>query len=539
MTKTNLTIKVLAGALLLLFFSRCTQEKSTPSAEYYKPWESLGVLFHEVQMAGIFPDSKTFVDCTPKRDPKGILSDYLVQKDEKGFDLDAFVKANFDLPAAPPVIEIPDSLRFQDHLHYLWDYLVRPAGKANEFSTLIPLPNEYVVPGGRFREIYYWDSYFTMVGLAESGREDLIKLMVDNFAFLIDTIGFIPNGNRTYYLGRSQPPYFSSMVRLYMKFTSDSAGLEYLPAIRKEYDFWMDGADSLTAENPSNRRVVRLPDGTVLNRYWDDLDIPRPESYKPDVELAERMDSDSAKAVLYRHLRAAAESGWDFSTRWFRDKKDFATIATTDILPVDLNCLLYAAEANLVRLYELSGEQSLAEEFAAKARARREAINRIFWSDSLGTFTDYFWTEGSLSDQATLAGTYPLYFMISDSTKAARHSETIQTSFLMPGGLATTSIQSGQQWDYPNGWAPLQWLAVKGLENYNQGELATEISRRWVRTNQKVFLSTGKMMEKYNVLDTTLVAGGGEYPTQDGFGWTNGVVLGLMANDKDFERLGQ
>lgn len=525
-------------SLLVLAFA-CTPAKVEESTtDYYMPWESLGVLFHDVQMSGIFPDSKTFVDCIPKRNPAEILADYEHEKVSSDFDLADFVSQNFELPATPPTPELAENTRLQDHLHGLWDQLVRPAGQQNSYSTLLPLPNSYVVPGGRFREIYYWDSYFTMIGLAESGREDLIKNMLDNFDYLIKTVGFIPNGNRTYYLGRSQPPYFSSMVGLYMRFTSDSAGLSYLPAMQQEYDFWMDGADQLSAQNVAYRRVVRLADGTVLNRFWDDLDIPRPESYKPDFELAESLPSDSSKAMLYRHLRAAAESGWDFSTRWFRDKSDFATIATTDILPVDLNCLLYAMERNLAKLYALQGSTDRSDFYNERASSRKAAINALFWDETAGGYTDYFWTDGQLSDQFTLAGAYPLYFMIADEAKADRQQALIQSKFLMPGGLVTTELASGQQWDHPNGWAPLQWLTVKGLENYGQTDLAQEISRRWVRTNQKVFQSTGKMMEKYNVLDTTLTAGGGEYPTQDGFGWSNGVVLGLMANDQDFQRLG-
>ncbi len=534
---------------LLLFITACIPEAKDGSNakydSYYQPWYSLEELFHDVQLAGVYPDSKTFVDCTPKRNPTEILSDYRIQKVKEGFDLKSFVLDNFNDPADPTSgeqakIKIDTSICvgcsdpgdkvIGQHLNFLWNHLTRQASEKEGETTLISLPSQYVVPGGRFREIYYWDSYFTMIGLAESGRTDLIASMIDNFAYLIDTIGFIPNGNRTYYLGRSQPPFFSSMVRLYSKLTSQEQALKYLPAIRKEYDFWMEGQNDLTPENPAINHVVLLSDGAVLNRYWDKLDFPRPESYREDYELAEELD-ESARKNLYRNLRAGAASGWDYSTRWFKDKNDFSSIRTIEILPVDLNCLMFATESILSDFYRADGQIDLADIFAQKAEKRKSIIQTLFWDVDQKAFTDFVWTDGSLSDQLTLAGAFPLYFNVATQDQALSEGVRIGQDFLRPGGLITTSIESGQQWDSPNGWAPLQWIAAKGLEQYGQIELASEISQRWLAINKKVFNNTGRMMEKYNVTDTTLLAGGGEYPTQDGFGWTNGVYLGFLSEN--------
>lgn len=518
--------------MALLFFS-CTPEKeqATSSASgFYKPWESLGPLFHEVQMAGIYPDSKTFVDCVPKRPPAEILSDYLELREEEVFDLEAFVKANFDAPEVPSNTAYESESEFALHLEEHWDYLTRSSEANDAFSTLIGLPEDYVVPGGRFREIYYWDSYFTMIGLGASGRIDLVEAMVDNFAFLIDSVGFIPNGNRTYYLGRSQPPYFASMVNLLMQLTEEEKGLDYLTAVQREYDFWMEGAEKLSEDQPAINRVVRLTDGTVLNRYWDFLDFPRPESHREDVELAEHLQ-DAEKPVLYRNLRAGAESGWDYSTRWFEQKDDFGSIRTVDILPVDLNCLMFAMENTLANLYELAGNDIKATGYQVRAEDRKEAIQRVFWNGQVNAFTDYVWTSGELEDQVTMAGAYPLYFLTATPEQARLQAAAQEQHLLQPGGLVTTMLESGQQWDFPNGWAPLQWIGVKGLEHYGHKALADGIKNRWLSINKKVYENTGKMMEKYNVADTTLLAGGGEYPTQDGFGWTNGVVLGFLAED--------
>ncbi len=529
---TTLKSLKIAGLVVLLFFS-CTPQKQSEAtdetADFYEPWESLGPLFHDVQMAGVFPDSKTFVDCTPKSDPATIASDYLARKDDPDFDLKAFVSANFIPPSEPEIVASrEESLKM--HLENHWKNLTRKASESDGISTLIPLPGEYVVPGGRFREIYYWDSYFTLIGLGASGRTDLVEAMVDNFAYLIDTVGFIPNGNRTYYLGRSQPPFFASMVNLYAQLTSVEEATIYLPAVQKEYDFWMQGSEYLSSDLPAVNRVVRLSDGTILNRYWDFLDFPRPESHKEDYELAEGL-SDQEQKKLYRNLRAGAESGWDYSTRWFQDKADFGSIRTTDMLPVDLNSLMFAVETTLANLYAADGKVQQSDFYSTQADQRKAAIQRLFWDADKGAFTDYIWTENRLSDQLTLAGAYPLYFIVASAQQADAQARVLESDFLLPGGVVTTTIESGQQWDYPNGWAPLQWMTIKGLEHYDKMDLATEIKTRWLRVNDKVYQNTGKMMEKYNVADTTLIAGGGEYPTQDGFGWSNGVALGLMSDN--------
>ena len=184
---------------------------------------------------------------------------------------------------------------------------------------------------------------------------DLARSMVANFAHLIETQGFIPNGNRTYYLTRSQPPFFASMVGLLAREDGDEAALAYLDALRAEYDFWMRGERALAGPGDAVEHVVQLDSSAVLNRYWDRGAAPRPESYREDYELAQGHPPDSQEA-LYRNLRSAAESGWDFSSRWLADGQSLATTITTDIIPVDLNALLYAAEEALSRLYGLRGD---------------------------------------------------------------------------------------------------------------------------------------------------------------------------------------
>src|SRR5213592_2626663 len=326
----------------------------------YNPARDLGPLFQDVQLSGIFADSKTFVDARPLLVPAEIAAAYASARSSASFSLRTFVERHFELPQ--PVGEgfsTDTTQSMEEHIRALWPVLTRRPDTSDARSSLIPLPEAYVVPGGRFREIYYWDSYFTMLGLIASGRTDLVKSMLDNFAYLIRTYGHIPNGNRTYYLSRSQPPYFAAMVGLYATATDTTQALAYLDALEAEHAFWMDGAERV---GPAQvyRRVVRLPDGSVLNRYWDDLAEPRPESYRPDYELAQTLPAPQREA-FYRNVRATAESGWDFSSRWLRDPKDLRTLETTELLPVDLNSLLYHAERTIAALRAFRGRGGDAE----------------------------------------------------------------------------------------------------------------------------------------------------------------------------------
>lgn len=482
-------------------------------------------LFHDVQTKAIFPDSKTFVDCTPKRDLDQIVENYNILKDKPDFDLREFVNLNFDLPIRPKSNFLTDTtLVMEEHLTRLWPVLTRKADQVEARSSLIPLPHDYVVPGGRFSEIYYWDSYFTILGLKTQKRYDLIQNMVKNFAHLIDTIGFVPNGNRNYYLTRSQPPFFSLIVKELEEYDS-LASDHYLNAMVKEYKFWMKGIDSMKGPGAAEH-VVLLSDGTIMNRYYDKGESPRPEAYKEDYALGQKDKSN--EKILYRNIRSAAESGWDFSSRWFKDGKTIETIHTTDILPVDLNCLLAHLEKMIAKGYSLRGNAEEEKRYTQNSNARIRAVLTFCWDPEANFFFDYDFVENKRKAVKSLAGTFPLFFEMAPPDIAAKTSVTLQNEFLRQGGLVTSLVDTDQQWDAPNGWAPLQWVAYKGLKNYKLEKLANEIRHRWLRQNLRVYEATGKMMEKYNVTDTTLMAGGGEYPNQDGFGWTNGVALAFL-----------
>jgi alpha,alpha-trehalase len=370
-----------------------------------------------------------------------------------------------------------------------------------------------------------------MLGLQTAGEFELIREMVDNFAYLIDVYGHIPNANRSYYLTRSQPPFFALMIRLLAEIDGPEVFTKYLPHMQKEYNYWMDGYFRLSDKETSFRRVAILPDGSILNRYWDDLPAPRPESYHEDVEMAHYSAPFGVEpGTLYRHIRAACESGWDFSCRWFRDASHMETIHTTDIIPVDLNCLLYALELTLSDAYKQSSFSEPYIYFLQKAEKRKKALVKYCWNDEKQFFMDYDLTLNKSTSVMSLAGVFPLFFRMATNGQAQHVHEHITKSFLKDGGVVSTLCKSGQQWDFPKGWAPLQYLTYEGLRNYGFTDTAEELKKRWVALNDKVFKETGKMMEKYNVVDIDLPAGGGEYPNQDGFGWTNGIYLWMKNN---------
>lgn len=517
---------LLTGIYVFYFFLLNAQQVQTPDQLY-------GELFKDVQMSRIFPDNKTFVDCVPKRSPAAILADYIKIKNNPAirFSLQLFVQENFEMPPPPPAFNyFQQEKDVTAHIRNLWGNLKREQDKTIAGSSLLPLPHPYIVPGGRFREIYYWDSYFTMLGLKESGETETIRDMLDNFKFLIDTYGHIPNGNRSYYLSRSQPPFFCLMVQLYAGIKGKEAFSQYAAAIEKEYNYWMNGYATVK-KGAAYKKLVCLPDGSKLNRYYDELFIPRQESWADDVETAAKSKRD--KKIVYNNLRAAAESGWDFSSRWLADEQDLSSVETVDIIPIDLNCLLYNTERVLADHYESIGDNKKRSMYNTRAVKRMEALQKYCYNTKEHIYYDYNWKKKKQTGKFTPAAFFPIWLMAShpesNEADARAAGEKLKALLLKEGGVLTTTINNKQQWDAPNGWAPLQWVVVTALERGGQKELATMIAQRWIRLNDEVYQRTGKLMEKYNVVDTKLEAGGGEYPGQDGFGWTNGVLMALIA----------
>lgn len=248
-----------------------------PASDALTPADRYLELFEHVQSAKIFPDSKTFPDCAPKMDPLDILIRYRKVRRHRDFDLRKFVENHFWLPevySSEYVSDPQNSLK--EHIDQLWPVLTREPQDHIPWSSLLALPQSYIVPGGRFSETYYWDSYFTMLGLAESGREDLLKCMADNFALDDRKLRSHPQRQPHLLFEPLATTGFALMVELFEE-DGVRGARRYLDHLKMEYAFWMDGAESLIP-NQAYRHVVRMPDGSLLNRYWGDRDTPRDES---------------------------------------------------------------------------------------------------------------------------------------------------------------------------------------------------------------------------------------------------------------------
>ena len=344
------------------------------------PFDLFGPLLDAVQSQGIFGDGKAFVDARPKRPVDAIMLDFAGLDSSNEGDLLAFVHANFVLPvveAQPWPAHASSSL--SEHIRATWSLLARTAKQSTGGCSSLSVGHPHVAPGGRFRELYYWDSFFTMLGLLRDGEIELATGMVDTMTDLIERFDHIPNGTRTYYLGRSQPPLYHMMVNLLEGSRPHTSGRR-LAAMKSEHAWWMRGSADL-APGTADFRVAKLKDGSVLNRYWDPHSRPRDESWREDVATAAL--GKRPREEVFRDLRAGAESGWDFSSRWF-DGSDLSTIRTTTILPADLNAFLYSLEMAIAA----TGDQD-SEHFLELAGRRLVAMHSNLWSIEHGCFSDF------------------------------------------------------------------------------------------------------------------------------------------------------
>eukprot|EP00611_Tribonema_gayanum_P022972 TRINITY_DN4729_c0_g1_i2.p1 TRINITY_DN4729_c0_g1~~TRINITY_DN4729_c0_g1_i2.p1 ORF type:complete len:589 (-),score=111.45 TRINITY_DN4729_c0_g1_i2:110-1876(-) len=539
-----------------------------------------GPLLHAVQAMGVFKDSKTFVDMPAKADPEHILKAFsqLAEDDKTSVQaLTAFVATHFDdvgadlLPHSPAdfvvdlpfitTIRQPDMARWAAALHALWPGLTRqvsPDVKANpQRHSLLHRANAVVVPGGRFRESYYWDSYWICKGLLVSGMAQTAQGVVQNLLDDVKTFGHVPNGGRLYYTQRTQPPLLSDMVLdLVTAATAEGAnrgqhenGLaflqEALPVLEQEYRFWMQ------------QRSVTIA-GHVLNRYWCAAAAarPRPESYREDLATS------SGDRVVLAELTAAAESGWDFSSRWWlkgnssdgtgdggggggdaagAHSGQLRDTQITRMVPVDHNAFLYRYETNLAHFCALLGRPDDGTTYRTAAEARAAAMLNLMWDETASLWRDLVlppaaddastrttaYVGCTQSEHVTAACFVPLW-----AGEVFRREATVAallSSGLLDGGggvMMTSLVASGQQWDMPNSWPPLQWLIVEGLRATVGGkELADKLALEWLRSAHQAWAETGFMHEKLDGQRTGGVGKGGEYEPQVGFGWTNGVAL--------------
>ena len=404
---------------------------------------------------------------------------------------------------------------------------------------LLYLPRPYVVPGGRFNEMYGWDSYFIQVGLLRDGEVDRARDMVDNFLYEITHYGTILNANRTYFLSRSQPPFLTRMVLGVYERTGDRTWLgRTRSAIEHYYRFWTTDPHAI--------------DGLGLSRYFDLGSGPAPEVVADEKDAAGRTHYDRAREyyrthavadydeslyydekrdeltpLFYKGDRSMRESGFDPSNRFGALNVDVIHYA-----PVCLNSLLYLIEDEASRIMEALGDRTAARTWRDRAAVRRDRINRVLWDGKAGMYYDYNFRTRRLRRYDFATTFYPLWAGIASPAQAARVRANLP-KFEAPGGLLTSTEVTGNQWDAPFGWAPLQMIAAAGLRRYGYDEDADRIAAKFVSLVAKELDEHGTIVEKYDVRrresDVAADIRFGYSANQVGFGWTNGAVLDLLA----------
>ncbi|KAK3943753.1 glycoside hydrolase family 37 protein [Diplogelasinospora grovesii] len=583
-----------------------------------------GEILKAIQLAHPFSDSKTFVDMPTTKPLDEVIAAYekLSQPLSNNTELNDFL-ATYFAPAGGELEAVPSSQlqtnptflskvndtvikEFVQAVIKIWPDLTRkyagPGNCSDCSNSFIPVNRTFVIAGGRFREPYYWDSYWIMEGLLRTGGSftQISKNIIENFLDLVEQIGFIPNGARIYYLNRSQPPLLSKMVKTYVDYTNDTSILQRaLPLMVREYNFWM-----------TNRTAdVTAPSGKTytLNRYHVDANQPRPESYLEDYETANNQSyyaasgiiypetaplNDTQKGDLYANLASGAESGWDYGSRWLANPGDAArdvyfplrSLNVRNIVPVDLNSILYMNEVIISQFLALSGNSTGAEAFKCAAEKRSEAMYELMWNGSLFSYFDFNLTTNAQSiyvpadPDATSRETsgapagYQVMFDVAQYypfwTGAApdrlkSNPLAVQLAYqrvemylnMKAGGIPATNLQTGQQWDEPNVWPPLQHILMQGLLNtpatfggddpayLDVQNMSVRLAQRYLDSTFCTWYATGgstsqtpklqglgpsavgTMFEKYADNATNVAGSGGEYTVVEGFGWTNGVLM--------------
>jgi alpha,alpha-trehalase len=517
-----------------------------------------GRLLDTVQMSRIFADSKHFVDMKLKVSPDETLKifDDFMHKHNNAPTQDQianWVNANFDPPGSefekwipsdfkknPKILDLikdKDYRQFASDLNEIWLQLGRKMKKEvaenNELYSIIYVENGVIVPGGRFREFYYWDSYWIILGLLHSEMFATTKGMLENFLSIVDRYGFIPNGGRIYYSMRSQPPLLTSMVDVYVDATKDyDFAKRAVSVLENEFNYWI------------TKHTVTV-NGFVVARYDDRSIGPRPESFREDIETASHFKTEDAKNEHYSELKAAAESGMDFSSRWFINQEkggsndgDLTHLQTRSIIPVELNAILFHNAKVIAKYFKMFGNNDKAAIFEEHADNFLRAVNELLWNEEAGAWFDYDMINNRQRPYFVVSNLLPLWTQCYNQNKSAHITEKvlkyIQNEELdsYPGGVPNTKLHTGEQWDYPNVWPPMQHALIVGLKNLEDDRaknLAKKWADRWVQGNYLAYKERKAMYEKYLANELGGHGGGGEYEIQTGFGWTNGVVLDLLA----------
>lgn len=519
-----------------------------------------GHLIRTIQLANIYNDTLTFLRCNKLFSDDNILNNFaiLMEKTEyepspdqlldfmhdyfvNGTGVRLWMPSDFHLSSESTLlkkIRDPNLNNFARSLVNIWPRMGRKIREAVNLNpdpySVIYVPNGFIVPGDRFMDLFYWDSYWTISGLLISNMLDTARGMIENLLYLVQKYGYVPNANRLYFLGRSQPPLLTAVVAKYFSYTQDRLWLRRnMATVEMELRYWLKAkTQTVTVKGKAYR----------LLHYINDRDQsgPRPEAYRTDYKNSRTIPS-SARYRFYNEIKSAAESGWDFSSRWFVDANsstgNLSDSHTTRILPVDLNAF-FAGDLQLIGdLYSILMDKENAYYWWSRAYEWRKAIEVVLWDEENGSWFDYDMGLQVLNRKFYLSSVTPLWTGAVEKHEApkfaARFVQYLRSSGALdyPGGVPVSMLFTNQQWDFPNAWPPLQSILIGGLErsgSQEAGLLARELAERWIRVNYLSYCRNETMFEKYCVLDAGCPGVGGEYEVQTGFGWTNGVVLELL-----------
>ena len=399
------------------------------------------------------------------------------------------------LSAKHPMLTTSDVMPALDYIQAYWHRLERY--HPHDDDNQIGLPKPFLVPSFEeghefdYNEMYYWDSFFMVQGIFDQQHEELVSGILDNLVFLFKKFNIIPNASRLYLTSRSQPPFLTSFIwQVYDNYDKNTRWLDkQMKVALEEYQtVWMG------TRKPNARQIYR-----GLSRYYD---------------------------FNYLHDIAETESGWDMTPRFSRQALDY--------LPADLNALLYKYEMDFARYYQQKNDTLTASAWEQNAAQRKATMNELMWNDTRGLYFDYNYVKEKRGTVSSLASYYSLWAGMASEEQAARMVKAIKR-FEFSGGLSTTDIQPSKfipgitmlptQWAYPNGWAPLQFIVIEGLERYGYHDDAKRLALKWLKNNLDWFNKNGVFLEKYNVVNPAKPPEKGLYPSQTGFGWTNAVFV--------------
>ncbi|KAK9885435.1 hypothetical protein WA026_010933 [Henosepilachna vigintioctopunctata] len=517
-----------------------------------------GPVLHLIQMSKIFADSKTFVDMKMLHSPEEVLENwdnFMEENDQhpSKYNIKKFITQNFndgdeldywmgsDYTPTPRILRKIEDLivrNFTSSIVQIWNKLGRKVKpevfEYSERYSFIPIPNGFIIPGGRFTELYYWDSYWIVRGLIISEMITTVRGMLENFLCIIDKYGFVPNGSRIYYLSRSQPPVTTIIAGEYIEASKDILWLKKnIKYLDLELRYWLD------------YKTVKISKGLhtyTLARYISECTLPRPESYSEDIESCEIFDTEMLKHKCYQDLKSTVETGWDFSSRWIFDEQGGcnANVSFSNgkrVIPVDLNSFLCRSFKLMYQFYSIINDDINATFWKNKYQYWKKGIDEIMYNKKDGIWYDYDYFEARQRRYFWPSNLTPLWAEIYDQPKFAALGKAAasyvkrQDLLQYKGGVPASLFHTGEQWDFPHVWAPVQSIVILGL--YNSGnndakQLAYTFGKRYVEACIKGFLVSGDMYEKYDCREPGKVEGGGEYIAQIGFGWTNGAVLEMI-----------